>query len=71
MAKMLTPEEISEQDIIRTAKKAETLARRAAKKLDVAKIKQFKHTMEIIRTMCAICAVGLNLLVLTHLMGFW
>jgi len=75
MAKILTPEEQvkqdAKQDAARIAKKAEVLARRAAKKIEVAKVKQFKHNMEIIRTLCAICAVVLNVLVLTHVLGFW
>ena len=71
MPKILTPEEKVEQDAIRAAKKAEVLARRAVKKIEVAKIKRFKHNMEIIRTLCAIFAVTLNLFVLTHILGFW
>ena len=71
MAKILTPEEKAEQDAARAVKKAEVLARRAAKKIEVAKIKRFKHNMEIIRTLCAIFAVVLNLFVLTHVLGLW
>jgi hypothetical protein len=71
MTKILTSEEIAEQDILRAAKKARVLARRAAKKVESIKIKNFKHRMEIIRTACAIFAVVLNLAVLTHILGFW
>jgi hypothetical protein len=71
MPKVLTPVEKAEQDAIRAVKKAEVLARRAAKKVEVTKVKQFKHRMEIIRTLCAIFAVVLNLFVLTHILGFW
>ena len=71
MAKILTPEEKVEQDAIRAVKKAEALVRRAAKKAEVAKVKQFKHNMEIIRTLCAIFAVVVNALVLSHIMGYW
>ena len=71
MAKILTPEEKAEQDAARAVKKAEVLVRRAAKKIEVAKIKRFKHNMEIIRTLCAIFAVVLNLFVLTHVLGLW
>jgi len=56
MPKLLTPEDRA----IRDARKAE-----------VAKIKKFKHNMEIIRTFCSLLAVVLNVLVLTHVMGFW
>ena len=71
MAKILTPEEKAEQEADRAIKKAEVLARRAAKKIEVAKIKRFKHNMEIIRTLCAIFAVVVNMAVLTHILGFW
>ncbi len=60
MSKLITPEE----KIIRDSK-------REAKKIEAAKIKQFKHNMEIVRTLCAIVAVVLNLFVLTHVLGFW
>ena len=71
MAKILTPEEKAAQDAARAVKKAEVLARRAAKKIEVAKVKQFKYRMEVIRTLCAIAAVTLNIFVLTHILGFW
>jgi hypothetical protein len=71
MPKVLTPEEKLEQDAIKAAKKATVLEHRANKKIEAAKIKRFKHNMEIIRTLCAIFAVVLNLFVLTHVLGFW
>jgi hypothetical protein len=56
---------------VREAEKAVALARRAAKKAEVHKEKQFKYRMEVIRTLCAIAAVTLNIFVLTHILGFW
>jgi hypothetical protein len=71
MAKILTPEEKVAQDTARALKKTEVLERHAAKKLEVAKVKQFKYRMEVIRTLCAIAAVTLNIFVLSHILGFW
>ena len=44
---------------------------RARHKAEQAKIKKFKHNMEIIRTLCAIGAVTLNIIVLSHIVGLW
>ena len=60
MPKLITPEEKAIRD-----------SRREAKKIEAGKIKQFKHNMEIIRTLCAILAVALNIFVLSHVLGFW
>ena len=60
MPKLITPEEKAIRD-----------SRREAKKTEAAKIKQFKHNMEIVRTLCAILAVALNIFVLSHVLGFW
>ena len=57
--------------ILSAEEQQERAARRAARKLEVAKIKQFKHNMEIVRTLCAILAVTLNMCVLAHVLGFW
>jgi hypothetical protein len=60
MAKILSQEE----QALRAAKKK-------AHRIENAKVKQFKHNMEVIRTLCAIAAVTLNLFVLAHILGFW
>lgn len=56
MPKLLTPED---------------KIRRDARKAEVAKIKKFKHNMEIVRTLCSIFAVILNIVVLSHVLGLW
>jgi len=53
------------------AQQTERAAKKATHKANNVKITRFKYTMEIIRTGCAILAVTLNILVLTHILGFW
>lgn len=49
----------------------ERAQRKLAHKAENAKTKQFKHTMEIVRTACSVLAVTLNVFILTHVLGFW
>ena len=60
MPKIYTPEQ-----------QAERAMRKAKHKAKNDKIAKFKHTMEIIRTICAICAVLLNVAIITHILGLW
>jgi hypothetical protein len=60
MAKIMSDEE-----------KQIVIERREARKKESAKIKRFKHNMEIARTICALLAICMNSLVLSHLLGFW
>ena len=47
------------------------LAKSQTQKVAAVKLKRFKYRMEIIRTACAIVALVLNMLVLTHVLKLW
>ncbi len=45
--------------------------RDAERKAEAAKLKAFKYRMEMIRTLCAVLALVMNMLVLSHVLKLW